>query len=86
MRPSKIDRLPPEIRDQIAALRAAGKTIDEIMVELRVLALPPGALPHRSGLGLYIQRLDRLDPMRASKPVARRHDSLFHRLFRGFRD
>ena len=60
MRASKIDRLPPEIRDQIAALRAAGKTIDEIMDALKTLALPPGALPVRSGLAAHVQGLDRL--------------------------
>lgn len=60
MRPSKIDKLPPEIRDQIAALRAAGKTIDEIMAALKALELPPGSLPVRSGLAAHVQGLDRL--------------------------
>ena len=60
MRHSKIDKLPPEIRDQIAALRAAGKTVDEIMTALKALELPPGALPVRSGLAAHVQGLDRL--------------------------
>ena len=60
MRHSKIDKLPPEIRDQIAALRAAGKTVDEIMEALKALELPPGALPVRSNLAVHVQGLDRL--------------------------
>ncbi len=59
-RPSKIGRLPDEIRDQIAAMRGRGHTIDEIMAHLRALDLPPDALPARSGLGMHIQGLDRL--------------------------
>lgn len=58
-RKSKIDRLPLEIQDQIAELRAGGHTIDEIMAHLRLL-LNPADLPGRSGLGLHIQGLDKL--------------------------
>ena len=34
-RPSSIDKLPQEVRDEIANLRGAGKTSDEILAEMR---------------------------------------------------
>ena len=71
MRPSKIDKLPAEVRDQIAALRAAGKTIDEIMAALKTLELPPGALPVRSRLAVHVQGLDRLaEKVQRSRSIA----------------
>lgn len=59
-RPSKIDRLPPEIREEIAALREKGYTLDEILGHLRALDIPPESQPSRSGLGRHIQGLDAL--------------------------
>jgi hypothetical protein len=59
-RPSKIDRLAPEIRAEIAAMRDRGATIDEILEFLLACPLPEGALPVRSGLGAHIQELDKL--------------------------
>lgn len=53
-RPSKIDRLPPEIREEIGKLRADGRTIDEILGKLRELNVNIS----RSGLGRHIQHLD----------------------------
>lgn len=53
-RPSKVDRLPAEIRDVIRGLREDGRTIDEIMAKLRELDADVG----RSGLGDYIKRFD----------------------------
>lgn len=59
-RRTKIDKLPPEIRDRIAEMRGRAFTIDEIMAQLRALGLPQDALPARSGLGRHIQSLDKL--------------------------
>lgn len=56
-RPSNIDRLDPEIREEIGRLRDAGRTIDEIMACLRSLGVDEVS---RSGLGRHIQGLDRL--------------------------
>ena len=38
-RPSKIDRLPQELRDAIGDLRRQGRTIDEILAHLRSLGV-----------------------------------------------
>jgi len=59
-RPSKIDRLPQEVREKIGELRTAGHTIDEIMAHLKKLDLPDGSLPARSGLGSHILELDKM--------------------------
>lgn len=59
-RASKIDRLDPEFREAIGALRAAGHTLDEILAHVRAMGLPEGDLPSRSGLGRHIQGLDAL--------------------------
>lgn len=67
-RPSKADRLPPELRDLIAELRADGRTIDEIHAKLRELSADVG----RSGLGAYIKRWDRMRArLQASGEAAR---------------
>lgn len=56
-RPSKIDRLPPEIREAIGALRRDGHTIDEILAHLRQLGVEDVS---RSGVGRHVQGLDRI--------------------------
>jgi hypothetical protein len=66
-RPSKIDRLDPALRAEIAAARERGCTIDEIVAKLREL----GADLSRSGVGRHVQELDRLGEMlRESRAVA----------------
>ena len=55
-RPTKIDRLPAEIRELIGRLRGDGRTIDEILGKLRELDVAVA----RSTLGEHIQRLDAL--------------------------
>lgn len=55
-RPSKVDRLPSELRDMIGRLRESGCTIDQILAKLRELDADIG----RSGLGDYIRRFDGL--------------------------
>lgn len=71
-RPSKIDKLPPEIRDLIGDLRERGYTLDEIMDHLhRLDGVEPGDLPSRSGLGRHIQGLDQLsERLHRSRTVA----------------
>jgi hypothetical protein len=59
-RPSKIDRMPEEIRDAITALRGEGRTIDEILEHLKRLNGVFDDMPSRSGLGRHIQGLDAL--------------------------
>lgn len=65
-RPSKVDRLPPEIRDCIGELRRDGHTIDEILAHLRSIGVGPDQV-NRSGLGKAVQRWDAV--------AARLHDS-----------
>jgi hypothetical protein len=66
-RPSKIDRLEPEIRAEIAELRAQGRTIDEILGKLRELKVDVS----RSGLGRHIQELDAIaEQIRKSRAIA----------------
>jgi hypothetical protein len=67
-RPSKIDRLPPEIREQIGRLRESGRTIDEILAALKALGV---ADVSRSGLGRHVQEIDALgEQLRTSRAVA----------------
>jgi hypothetical protein len=67
-RPSSIDKLPPEIRDLIAALRGRGWTIDQIQQHLANLL---DQVPSRSALGRHILGLDKLgERMRRSRDVA----------------
>jgi hypothetical protein len=66
-RPSKIDRLPPEVREEIGRLRANGRSIDEILAKLRELE----ADVSRSALGRHVQRLDQLgEKLRRSRAMA----------------
>ena len=68
--PSKIDRLPPEIREAIGELRRHGRTIDEILAHLRSL-LGEGAAPSRSALGAHIKQLDAVAAqMQRSRAIA----------------
>lgn len=57
-RPSKIDRLPAEVREAIARLREAGHTLDEILVHLGKMGLDAEGMPSRSGLHRHVQGLD----------------------------
>lgn len=67
-RPSSIDKLPPEIRDQINGLRGAGWSIDQIRQHLANLL---DQVPSRSALGRHIMGLDKLgERMRRSRDVA----------------
>jgi hypothetical protein len=69
-RPSNIDRLPAEIREEIGRARMRGCTIDEILTLLRGL-LPAENTPSRSGLGRHMLRLDALgEKMRRSRAMA----------------
>lgn len=66
-RPSKIDRLPKEVRELIGRLRADGRTIDEILAKLEELDVDVA----RSTMGRHIQELDKIaDEIRKSRAVA----------------
>lgn len=67
-RPSKIDRLPPEIRDAIGELRRDGRTIDEILAHLRQLGVEDIS---RSGLGEHLKKWGALaDRLKGSREAA----------------
>ncbi len=55
-RPSSIDKLPPEIQEEIGRLRGNGRTIDEILAKLRELDVDVS----RSALGRHVQNLDQV--------------------------
>lgn len=63
-RPSTIDRLPAEIRDEIKRLRGAGRTFDEIHAKLRELDIEVS----RSALGRHLKVFGAR--MRRSREVA----------------
>lgn len=66
-RPSKVDRLPAEIRELIGELRGDGRTIDEILAKLRELKVELA----RSTLGRHVQELDALgEQIRKSRAIA----------------
>jgi hypothetical protein len=66
-RPSKVDRLAPEIRDMIGRLREQGLTIDEILAKLRELDADVG----RTGLANHLQRFDAMrERLHASRAAA----------------
>jgi hypothetical protein len=70
-RPSKVDRLPGDIREAISKLRETGHTLDEIMAELQQMGLEEGELPSRSGLHRHIQGLDALaERLQRSRTIA----------------
>lgn len=71
--PSKIDRLPPEIRELIDRLRTReGRTIDEIMAKLHELDdVDPEMLPGRSALGEYTKEIDAVaEQIKRSRGIA----------------
>jgi hypothetical protein len=72
-RPSKIDKLQPEIRDAIAKWRLEGKTIDEVMACCfdAYPDVPDELWPRRSGFGAHIQGLDKLaETVQRSRAIA----------------
>lgn len=56
-RPSTIDRLPEEVREEISRLRRHGRTIDEILDKLREL-LAEDQQPSRSAIGRHIKKVE----------------------------
>jgi hypothetical protein len=66
--PSSIDRLPPEVRDAIAKLRRDGRTIDEILDQLRQLDVEVS----RSALGRHVKSLAEIgESLRRSETMAK---------------
>lgn len=66
-RPSRIDRMDPEIREIIGRLRQHGKTIDEILDHLRTMEIEVS----RSALGRHVQSLEKVgERMRRSRAIA----------------
>jgi AcrR family transcriptional regulator len=61
-RPTKVDRLPPEIKEEIASLRRAGHTLDGILAHLRSLGVGEADVS-RTGLYHHIEKLDELGEM-----------------------
>lgn len=71
--PSKIDRLPAEVRELIDRLRTReGRTIDEIMAKLHELDdIDPELLPGRSALGEYTREIDAVaEQIKRSRGIA----------------
>lgn len=67
-RPSSVDRLEPEIREEIGRLRGNGHSIDEILAALRELDVVSIS---RSALGRHIKGLDDVGrKLRQSRTVA----------------
>lgn len=67
-RPSTVDRLPPEVRDQIAQLRRNGRTLDEILDHLRQLDVDVS----RSALGRHVKSLAEIgESLRRSETMAK---------------
>lgn len=68
-RPSKVDRLPQEIREAIGNLRRDGRTVDEILAHLRSLGVGKEEVS-RTGLGRAVKKWDafaaRLNDSRAA--------------------
>ena len=59
-RPSKVAKLPADVREKIATLRDEGHTLDEIMLHLAKIGLDEDGMPSRSGLHRHVQNLDAL--------------------------
>ncbi len=57
--PTKVDLLPPTIRETVGRLLAANHTIDEVVEHLRQLEATGAVfdMPSRSGVGRYAERL-----------------------------
>jgi hypothetical protein len=74
-RPSKVKRLPPEIREEIDKLLERSVPLDEILAKLRELGVGDVS---RSGLGRYKQEIDAVgERIRRSREIA---DALVRRL------
>ncbi|WP_158595800.1 DUF3486 family protein [Oleomonas cavernae] len=71
-RPSKIDRLPPEVRNRIGALRQAGHTLDEIVERINEALGTMASDPiSRSAMGRHLAEMDELGKeMRAQRAMA----------------
>lgn len=70
VKPSSIDRLPDEVKEEIGRLRRQGRTIDEILGKLREL-LPEDQQPSRSAVGRHVKKIEVLGQhMRASREMA----------------
>lgn len=70
-RPSKIDRLGPNVRDLVGRLREQGRTLDEIMAKLGELDIAADSLPSRAGLHKHLQRAEAVaEKLRRSRTVA----------------
>ncbi|MBR0644001.1 phage protein Gp27 family protein [Plastoroseomonas hellenica] len=66
-RPSSIDRLPQEIREEIGRLRDHGKTLDEILAHLRQLSVEVS----RSALGRHVRGMEVVgERLRRSRSVS----------------
>jgi hypothetical protein len=67
-RPSRLQRLPPEIRKACADLRENGRTIDEILAHLRKLGVEDVS---RSAVGRWTQDLDAIaEKLRETREIA----------------
>lgn len=67
-RPSSIDQLEPEIRDEIGRLRGNGHTLDEILAALRELDVTHIS---RSALGRHVQSMEKVGAkLRHSRNIA----------------
>lgn len=86
-RPTKVDRLPPEIKEEIARLRERGHSLDAILSHLRGLGVGEGEVS-RTGLYNHIVKLDELgemmrqDSIMADALVSRFGDAQDDRIFR----
>lgn len=70
-RPSKIDRLGPEVRDLVGRLREQGRTLDEILAKLHELDIDADALPSRTALHTHLQKAEAVaERLRKSRTVA----------------
>ncbi|WP_215762843.1 DUF3486 family protein [Acetobacter sp. P1H12_c] len=67
-RPSSIDQLEPEIREEIGRLRGGGHTIDEILAALRELGAEDIS---RSALGRHVKNMEQIGAkLRHSRNIA----------------
>lgn len=66
-RPSSIDQLPKEVREEIGRLREGGRTIDEILEHLRKLDMDVS----RSALGRHVKKIEEVgEQLRKSRVMA----------------
>lgn len=67
-RPSSVDQLEPEIREEIGRLRGGGHTIDEILAALRELGAKDIS---RSALGRHVKNMEQIGAkLRHSRNIA----------------